>query len=315
MRIDVHAHYYPNTMIKRAERLGADLSAVRRISLASEEKADLEARLKMMDEAGVDMQALSVSSTQPYYEKENDAVDAARESNDLYAELVERHPKRFAAFAALPLPHVDAAMKELERALDQLKMVGVTIGTSVVSRSAAEEAFEPVYAEMNRRGCALFVHPAGLGVCSPLIRDFGLTWVCGAPFEDTMFALHIIRRQIPQRYPKIKIIVPHLGGAIPALFTRLDATKPMYAAPNAEPPTTTLKRLWYDTVAQNNTAGLKCAVATLGADRLVYGSDYPYQLHAEYLNSVKYVQESGLPKADIDKMLDQTAARLLGIAG
>lgn len=312
MRIDVHAHYYPTAMIKRAERLGADLSAVRRISLASEEKADLEARLKMMDEAGVDMQALSVSSTQPYYESENEAADAARESNDLYAELVARHPKRFSAFAAIPLPHVDVAMKELERALDQLKMVGVTIGTSVVNRSASEEAFEPIYAELNRRGSALFVHPAGLGVCSPLIRDFQLTWVCGAPFEDTMFALHLIRRQIPQRYPKIKIIVPHLGGALPVLFTRVDATKPMYAAQNTEPPTATLKRLWYDTVAQNNTAGLKCAVTQFGADRLVYGSDYPYQLHHEYLSSVKYVQESGLPKADIDKILDQTAARLLG---
>ena len=164
-----------------------------------------------------------------------------------------------------------------------------------------------------KRGSPLFVHPAGLGVCSPLVRDFQLTWVCGAPFEDTMFALHIIRRQIPQRYPKIKIIVPHLGGALPVLFTRIDTTKPMFAAQNAELPSATMKRLWYDTVAQNNTAGLKCAVAHFGADRLVYGSDYPYQLHAEYLNSVKYVQESGLPKADIDKILDHTAARLLGL--
>ena len=78
------------------------------------------------------------------------------------------------------------------------------------------------------------------------------------------------------------------------------------------PPTATLKRFWYDTVAQNNTAGLKCAVANFGADRLVYGSDYPYFLHQEYLNSVKYVKESGLPKTDIDNILDHTAARLLG---
>jgi predicted TIM-barrel fold metal-dependent hydrolase len=312
MRIDVHAHYYPNAYIKRSERLGADLSAVRRISLASEEKADLEARLKMMDDAGVDMQALSVSSTQPYYERESDAVDAAREANDLYAELVSRYPKRFSAFAALPLPHVDAALKELERALDQLKMVGVTFGTSIGKRSAAEEAFEPIYAEMNRRATTLFVHPYGVGVCSPLLTDFQLTWVCGAPFEDTMFVLHLIRRQIPQRHPKIKIIVPHLGGAIPSLFTRLDATKPMYAAQNSEAPTATMKRMWYDTVAQGNTAGLRCAAEHLGADRLVYGSDYPYQLHAEYQNSVDYVKQSGLPKQDIENILDHTAARLLG---
>jgi aminocarboxymuconate-semialdehyde decarboxylase len=313
MRIDVHAHYYPKAYIKRAERLGADLAVVHRVPLATEEKADMEARIKMMDEAGVDLQALSVSSTQPYFERERDGADSAREANDAYAELINRYPKRFAAFAALPLPHVDAALKELERAIDQLHFVGVTFGTSVMRRSAAEEAFEPIYAEMNRRGLTLFVHPAGLGICSHLLNDFGLTWPIGAPFEDTMFAMHVIQRQIPQRYPKIKIIIPHLGGAIPALFTRIDTTKPMFAAQNGELPSVTMRRMWYDTVAQGNSAALRCACEQFGADRLVYGSDYPYQLHDQYLGSVRYVQEAGLPKADVDKILDRTAANLLGL--
>jgi 6-methylsalicylate decarboxylase len=279
MRIDVHAHYYPKAYIERASQLGADLSAVIKMPLATEEKADIEARLKMMDDAGVDIQALSVAATQPYFERESDAGDAARHANDLYAELVSRHSGRFKAFVALPLPHVDAALKELERGLDRLGMVGATLGTSVGSRSAVDEAFEPVFAELDRRAATLFIHPSGLGLCSPLLREHGLTWPIGAAFEDTMFVAHAIRRRIPLRYPNIKIIVPHLGGALAALLNRIDRHKPMFAADSHEPPSTTMKRFWYDTVAQGNARGLRLACDVFGADRLVYGSDYPYQLH------------------------------------
>lgn len=315
MRIDVHAHYYPKSYIEKAGKLGADLSAVTPIPLASEAQGDMQARLAMMDEAGVDMQALSVSATQPYFARESDAVDAARQANDLYAELVARYPRRFTAFAAVPLPHIDAALRELERAIDQLGMVGATVGTSVNQRSAVDEAFEPFYAELNRRRAPLFVHPAGLGLCSPLIRDHALTWVVGAPFEDAMFVLHAIRRGIPIRYPNIKIIIPHLGGAIHVLQERIDRTKPMFAKDANEAPSVTARRFWYDTVAQNNVRGLKLARYIFGADRLVYGSDYPYQLHSEYLESVTYVRDSGLPPEEIEMILDRNAQALLGLKG
>src|SRR5262249_2938054 len=110
-----------------------------------------------------------------------------------------------------------------------------------------------------------------------------LTWPIGAAFEDTMFVTHAIRRQIPLRYPNIKIIVPHLGGALAALVNRIDSHKSMFAPDSPEPPSTTMKRFWYDTVAQGNARGLRLAREVFGADRLVYGSDYPYQLHGQYL--------------------------------
>jgi predicted TIM-barrel fold metal-dependent hydrolase len=311
VRIDVHAHYYPRSYLDKVDKLGADLSVVTPMPLASEAQEDLDGRLAMMDRAGVAMQVLSVSATQPYFDNEGDAVDAARRANDLYAELVARYPRRFAAFACVPLPHVDAAVRELERALDQLGMVGATIGTSVKERSAADEAFEPFYAELNRRRAPLFVHPAGLALCSPLLRDHGLTWVVGAPFEDTMFVLHSIRRGIPTRYPEIKIIVPHLGGALNALRERIERTTPMFAPAATESTRATMRRFWYDTVAQGNTAALRLARDVFGADRLVYGSDYPYQLHDEYQGSVDYVIESGLPPKEIE--IDRNAQQLLGI--
>ena len=95
---------------------------------------------------------LSVSPQLPYFEDETHAVEAARAINDLYADLVRRYPTRFAAFAATPLPHIDAALAEMEHALDQLHMVGVTVATSVLGRSLADPELEPLFAELDRQG-------------------------------------------------------------------------------------------------------------------------------------------------------------------
>src|SRR2546426_7607407 len=115
----------------------------------------------------------------------------------------------------LPLPHIDAALKEMERGFDQLGCVGVNMNIICLGRSIAETEFEPIYAEMNRRGAVLFVHPAGAGICSPFIVDYKFRASVGTSLEDATFVLHMIAKQIPHRYPNIKFIVPHLGGPIP----------------------------------------------------------------------------------------------------
>jgi 6-methylsalicylate decarboxylase len=310
MRVDVHAHLYPAAYRAVMQRLGGETT---RYPLGSDEQEELDARFEMMDGAGVDLQVLSVSSALPYFDREPDAIDGARAANDIYAEFTAQYPGRFRAFAVTPLPHVDAALKEMTRALDQLKMVGVTMGTSVGNRSAADPAFDPLWAELDRRAATLFVHPAGLGVCSSLVRDFGLTWPVGAPFEDTMFAMHVIQRQIPLRYPKLKIIVPHFGGVMPLVLPRIDQHQELFAKDSPEAPSSTAKRLWYDTVGHGSLEALRCAHATFGADRLVYGSDYPFQVREHYLRSVTYVEDAGLPAADVRKILDTNGARLLGL--
>jgi 6-methylsalicylate decarboxylase len=101
------------------------------------------------------------------------------------------------------LPHVDAALKEMERGYDQLGCVGVNMNIICLGRSIAETEFEPIYAEMNRRGAVLFVHPAGTGICSPFIVDYNFRASVGTSLEDATFVLHMIAKQIPYRYPKI----------------------------------------------------------------------------------------------------------------
>jgi predicted TIM-barrel fold metal-dependent hydrolase len=260
------------------------------------------------------MQVLSPAASPPYAEHEADAVAAARLINDSYAELATQYPGRLAAFVSLPLPHIDAALREMERGLDQLGMLGVSMTCSCFDRSTAEAEFEPLYAEMNRRGTVLNYHPIQNGICSPMINDYRFTVSVGASLEDSAIVLHLIARRVPERYPHITYIIPHLGGIIPMLLQRLDNQAPSQHPDLQEPPSTTARRFYYDTVGHGSQAALLCAWKAFGADHLVAGSDYPVLLAFEtYRQTFHYIRESSLPAADIDQILHHNAQRLLGL--
>jgi aminocarboxymuconate-semialdehyde decarboxylase len=311
MRIDIHAHFFPEKYLDLLERFGVSETDVARNRGAGDSQSELEARLELMDSANVQMQVLSVSPQLPYLEDEAKAVEAARNVNDLCADLVQRYPTRFATFAATPLPHIDAALAEMERALDQLHMTGITMATSILGRSLADPEFEPLYAELDRRAAVLYIHPAGVSACSPLIANYGLTWPIGAPIEDTISTTQLIFKGIPERYPRIKIINSHLGGALPMFLQSLDNLY-RWAAPGiSEPPSIQAKRMWYDTVGYFHVPALRCACESFGADRLVLGTDFPYLSGDRYRRSVAYIEDAGLSVSDAQRILESNAASLL----
>jgi 6-methylsalicylate decarboxylase len=196
MRIDVHAHYWTEEYLDLLTDLGkADAGQARGIGAGG--GADLEARLRLMDRAGVQMQVLSACPQWPYGEDTDQAACAARFVNDQYAELAKTHRDRFAAFAALPMPHLDESVAEMGRALDQLGMAGIALNTSVLGHALAGPGFEPVFAELNRRAAVLYLHPAGNSACSRLIGNYHLTWMVGAPVEDTISIMQLITRGVP----------------------------------------------------------------------------------------------------------------------
>src|SRR5262249_49492716 len=124
----------------------------------------LDERVDLLTEVGIDMQVLSVAQRQPSLPKEADAVEAARLVNDIYADVCRRYPAPFTASGAIPLPHGDAAVAEGERCVGSLGMVGITLGCSIFGRPLDDPAFEPFWAELNRRGTVVFLHPIGMGV-------------------------------------------------------------------------------------------------------------------------------------------------------
>src|SRR5262245_55401422 len=148
MIVDVHAHYHPRAYTAALDRiagraLGEFGGGVRP---DTDDEAHIEQRLVMMDEAGVGLQVLSPAAGRaPYSADEALAVEAARIGNDLTAQLVARYPDTFKAFVSLPLPHVDASLRELRRGMDELRMEGVNLHISALGRSVAEDEFLPIY--------------------------------------------------------------------------------------------------------------------------------------------------------------------------
>ncbi len=312
MRIDVHAHYWADDYLDLVAALGHTDTDTQR-GTGGGGGAELDARLKLMDRAGVDMQVLSAAPQLPYGSDLQQAQAAARFVNDQYAELVSRHHDRFRAFAATPMPHVDESIGEMGRALDELGMVGVVMNTSVLGQALADPRFEPVFAELDRRQAVLYLHPAGNAACSPLIKDYNLTWMVGAPIEDTISTMQLITRGIPSRYPAIKIINSHLGGALPMLLQRADDQYRWAAPDTPELPSVAARRMWYDTVGHGHIPALRCTVESFGADRLVLGTDFPYEAGDIFVRAVDYISASGIPADQAEAILERNAMELLGI--
>jgi 6-methylsalicylate decarboxylase len=319
MIVDIHAHYFPKAYNDLLLRIGGrSLPEAARPSTArpmrNDDPAAIPERLQQMDDAGVRLQVLSPAASPPYAEKEADAVAAARLINDSYAELAQRYPGRFAAVVSLPLPHIDASLREMERGLDQLGMLGVSLTCSCFDRSTAEAEFEPLYAEMNRRRTLLNYHPIQNGICSPLINDYKFTVSVGASLEDAVIVLHLIARTMAARYPNITYVIPHLGGLIPMQLQRLDNQTPRQHPNLPEPPSVTARRFYYDTVGHGSHAALLCAWKAFGAEHLVAGSDYPVLMAFEpYRQTFHYVREVGLPPADVELIIEHNSQRILGL--
>ena len=314
MRIDIHAHYFPVEYLDRLDHhAGTNASQFfRRAELASEGFSGIEKNIRNMALANVDLQVLSVSGQLPYFAEENAAVDAARFANDFYARIVRETPKRFGAFACTPLPHVQASIDEMKRALDELGMVGVTVGTAVLGKNIADPAFDKFFAELNRRKAVLFIHPIGGNAGSPMIESAKLTWPIGAPLEDTICMLQFMQADIPSRFPDVRIIIPHLGGFVPFLIARLDQLQDHFLTASAPPPSVQAKYFWYDTV-NANPSSLRCTQEIVGADHLLFGTDYPFWRDGAFKRCADYIAEAGLPKAEVDRILNANAQDLLGL--
>jgi len=297
MRIDVHGHYLPPDYLELMARLrGQGISQ----DPAVRQQGSIADRIGMLDESGVDLQVLSLGSNVPYLEKEVDAVAAARLGNDAYAAIASAHSGRLGAFGSVPLPHVDAAIEEASRCLDELHMLGITLGCSVGERTLDDAAFEPFWTELNRRNCVVFLHPI-FRTTDAHIRDYELARIAGACFEDTLAAMRLLLSGLVDRNPDLRIIVPHFGGTLPVIYPRIARRGKADL----------LRKLYYDT-ANGYGPALRCACEALGPERLMLGTDFPYI--GSIKQNVDYVLEAGLSSEVQTQILERTAAALLGLS-
>jgi predicted TIM-barrel fold metal-dependent hydrolase len=317
MICDVHAHCTPGVVeagLRELEQVGTARQRYGRIvPPVSDSEADTDARLALMDDAGVQVQVLS-QSVLPLLGNEAATVRLVQQANDALARMVARHPDRFLAYAELPLPYLDASLREFERCRTELGFDVVNILASCGTTSAVAEEFDPLYEELDRRATVVFFHPRVTGLCSPLLNDYGLNAPLGPVFEDTLLVCQMVRRQFPQRFPNLRIIIPHLGGVLPIYLPRMDNQMSLLFPELSERPSDTVRRLWFDTLAHGSVPALRSAHETLGVDRLVTGTDFPVMEHHDgYKASIDYIRHAGLPEADVEQILHVNAPRLFGL--
>jgi len=293
--IDVHTHMLTREYLDLLTRYGApkyrrSISETGVESISSdgapfftltEPMWDAALRMRDMDRAGVDMGILSLTCPNAYFGTAETSQRAARIVNDAMAELETAHPDRFRWLASLPWQHEALALAELERSLES-GAVGVMVIATIDGRQLTDPAFSPIWEAIDRHALPVLVHPgppihsAELG-----LGELGLVPAAGFPFDTTLAFARMFLTGFLDRYPRLKLIASHGGGALPFLAGRLDRCHE--CLPGAQDRTRTrpseyLKRIYYDAVVYG-LAALKLCMEAAGSDtRVLYGSDYPHNI-------------------------------------
>jgi len=240
---------------------------------------DIDYRQSVLEREGVDTQVITFTTPGTHVESPERAVRFARLVNDAYAKIVRERSPRFTSLATLPLNDVAASIAELKRAVTQLGMPGAMVFSNVNGVALADKRYEPLWAEANRLGCIIHIHPTDpVGV--EAMTDYWLMPLVGFLGDTTLAAAKLVFAGVPERYPNIKWILGHLGGAIPYLVERLDRgfeAFPDCRADVPRKPSEYLRNFYYDCVNFDPNA-LRCAVDFAGAGQLLAASDYPHQI-------------------------------------
>jgi aminocarboxymuconate-semialdehyde decarboxylase len=274
---------------------------------------DIAYREAVLENAGVDLQVITLTSPGTHVETPARAVELATLVNDAFAEVMRtRH--RFIALAALPLNDPVASVKEFERATDQLGLPGALLFSNVNGSALADERFWPLYEAANERGAVFFIHPIHpVGV--EAMEDFWLMPLVGFPMDTTLAAAKLVFSGTVERFPRINWVLGHLGGAIPYLAERLDRGFHAFAECRrhiGRPPSEYLKQnFFYDTV-NFDPAAIRLALEFAGPDHIVAGSDYPHQI-GSIPRMLESLDQAGLQGQAREAVFGGNALRLLGL--
>jgi len=271
--VDVHAHLVPDWYAERARNAGYEEPD----GMASWPTWTAQAHVEMMDRCGIETAILSLSSPGVHFGDDAAARSLARQVNELAAETTHDYPGRFGMFASLPLPDVDGALAEIAYSLDILGADGVILESNSDGIYLGDSRLEPVFAELDRRSAVVFVHPTSpacwqkcaLGRPRPMIEFIFDT---ARTISDLLFAGTL------NRHTRLKMIVPHCGGAIPVLADRIDGFMGMTQGVGDDSPDVIaqLGRLYYDVAGTPFPRQLAALLSLVGNQQILYGSDFPW---------------------------------------
>jgi len=292
--IDVHTHMFTQKFMELLKAKGEKYNLQTRpdgqveifrydtpVAIPQRGHFDYELRLRDMDAGHFDMAIVSLTCPNVYWGSEEVSCEAARESNDSMAAAQKRWPDRIRWFASLPFEHPRRAVEELKRSCDA-GAVGVMVLANIAGRSLTDPLFAPIWAEIDRRALQVLVHPTDLpGIDEMDMKKYDLSWSVGFMADTTLAFARMIFDGFLDLYPNMKMIASHGGGTLPYLVGRFDMgdkveipSRRRMKAKQSE----YLKRIWYDCINYHPGA-LQFMISVVGADRVLYGTDYPHQVH------------------------------------
>ena len=331
LKIDIHCHYLNTDVAAKVAHLNPGqyepsityANALTRATNLKQMKdrapmlTDVAVRLKHMDRMGIDIQAVSPAPNQTYYWTDPGlGQELARGVNERIAQIVAQWPDRFVGLGSIPLQDAGLAVSELEYAVKKLGLRGVEINPSVngLDLTDAKLNLESFFRKAQDLSIVIFMHPIGYTDGARLM-DHYFNNVIGNPLETTVAASHLIFDGVMERYPKLKVVLPHAGGYLAHYWARMDhawKARPDCRTVLKKKPSKSLEKFYFDTIAFDPGL-LQHLVERFGADHVLLGTDYPYDMGVDdpvgFINRV-----SGLNTINKNKIMGGNAARLLGLS-
>jgi len=271
-KIDVHHHIVPPQYAATLAGRGITSTGGRPLP-----QWDLEANLAFMDRHGIETAMLSVSAPGVFFGDRGLAKELARTCNEYLSELMREHPQRFGALAVLPLPDVEAALAELDYALDTLKLDGVGLLSGVDGRYMGDPAYGALFDELDRRGAVIFMHPDTPD--EPTTSGFALpASLVEFVFETTRAVSTLLFSGTLERCPNLRLILPHAGGTVPFIALRLCLGQfwPGLQEQVPQGVIAYLQRFYYDTALSAAPFALRSLQELVDNSHILFASDYPF---------------------------------------
>ncbi len=271
-RIDVHFHIIPPFYRDAAYAAGSGPALGR----YPEWSSDLA--LAIMDRSGIEIALTSVSQPGVQFASPDDARTLARRCNEYAAELSARWPRRFGAFALVPMHETDAALAEIAHAYDALGFAGVCLFASYGTKFLGDPRFDPVLEALDARDAVVFIHPT----YNPSSRSIDLPWpgfMMEFLFDTTRAAVNLLFSGALERFPRIRFILAHAGGLVPYFSWRLSVSPmvdPRLPQWPREKVLAGLRRYWYDTALSPGPQTMGSLATVAAPDRILFGSDWPF---------------------------------------
>lgn len=325
MRIDIHTHFIPRYFIDEIRR-GRAIGNVTiqqqngeewvshpegyRYPLAAE-FWDMDTKLQHMDRLSIDISVLTISPTMLFYWLEaGPTQEFCQRTNEAMAEFVSESGGRLYGMATVPLQNPEAAAIELRRAVVELGLRGVLIGTTMENVPLDDRQFDPFWATAAELDVPVMLHPYYVGT-KRQFADYYMTNLIGNPLETCLAASRLILSGCLDRHPNLTVVLVHAGGFMPYQIGRLDHGFRVRSETSAvidSPPSSYLRRFYFDTITHTSVP-LKFLVELVGADRVVLGTDIPFDMAD--LRFAQYIADAKLAEQTVQMICSENTKRLL----